>query len=216
MKKSFLLMLLMLAVVLPVAAQSPSRGFEEELHKRHKVENTVKFQADVNVGFITGGKLATKNLGKLKTNLSRPYIETILGARLGEFMFAGVGLGAQYAYGECNLISIATANAPDKWGALMLPLYANVRGYIPTRNIVKPYISASLGGHFVPVSNFCKYGYGRIKGGLLMKFGAGLNISKFNFGLGYSAQNLEWINTTGQTMFKAGNSAFYIETGVTF
>jgi hypothetical protein len=49
-----------------------------------------------------------------------------------------------------------------------------------------------------------------------MKFGAGMNISMFNFGIGLASQNLEWVNTSGETMFKAGNNAFYIEAGVTF
>lgn len=37
----------------------------------HKKASTIKQHVELNVGYITGGKLATKDLGKLNTNLSR-------------------------------------------------------------------------------------------------------------------------------------------------
>lgn len=215
-------MILALAMAIPTMASTPAGGYDEELYGRNKVETDVKPQFEVNVGYITGGKLRTKIEGheKVKTNLSRPYLELLAGVRLGDFLFAGVGTGVQYAYGECNLVKFATeiagTGAPDTWGSVSIPIYANVRGYIPTRSIVEPYISVSIGGHVVATSNFSKEGYGKLRGGLLMKFGAGFNISKFNFGLGMASQNLEWIDAKGVTQFKAGNNAFYIEAGVTF
>ena len=222
--------MLALMMAIPAIASSPAGSYDDELYGRNRVATTVKAQFEVNAGFITGGKLATKNFGKLKTkienhekvktNLSRPYLDVIGGVRLGDFLFAGVGTGVQYAYGECKLVNIATdiahGGSPDTWGSVSIPIYANVRGYIPTRVVVKPYISVSLGGHVVATSNFSKEGYGKLRGGLLMKFGAGMNIANFNIGLGMAAQNLEWINAAGVTMFKAGNNAFYIEVGATF
>ena len=219
MKRVFIL-ILALVLAIPAIASTPAGSYDDELYGRNRKASTVKAQFEVNAGFITGGKLATKNFGKVKTNLSRPYLDVIGGVRLGDFLFAGIGAGVQYAYGECNLVSLATdianAGSPDTWGSVSIPIYANVRGYIPTRVIVKPYISVSIGGHVVATSNFTKEGYGKLNGGLLMKFGAGLNISKFNFGLGMVAQNLEWVNAADVTMFKAGNNAFYVEAGVTF
>lgn len=218
--KRVIILMLALMMAIPAIASSPAGSYDDELYGRNRVATTVKAQFEVNAGFITGGKLATKNFGKLKTNLSRPYLDVIGGVRLGDFLFAGVGTGVQYAYGECNLVNIATdiahAGSPDTWGSVSIPIYANVRGYIPTRVVVKPYISVSLGGHVVATSNFSKEGYGKLRGGLLMKFGAGMNIANFNFGLGMAAQNLEWINAADVTMFKAGNNAFYVEVGATF
>ena len=220
MKKIVSMIALALMVALPTFAASPASDYDEELYGRNRAASTVRPQFEVNAGFITGGKLATKNFGKLQTNLSRPYIDVIGGVRLGSFLFAGVGVGVQYAYGECSMVSKATdiggGGAPETWGSVSIPIYANVKGYIPNRSIVKPYISMSLGGHVVATSNFSKEGYGKLNGGLLMKFGAGMNISMFNFGIGLASQNLEWVNTSGKTMFKAGNNAFYIEAGVTF
>lgn len=219
MKRVFIL-ILTFAMAIPAMASTPAGSYDEELYARDKVATTVKPQFEANLGFITGGKLNTRNFGKVKTNLSRPYLELLGGVRLGDFLFAGVGTGVQYAYGECNLVSLATdlsgVGSPDTWGSVSIPIYANVRGYIPTRVIVKPYISVSIGGHVVATSNFSKEGYGKLRGGLLMKFGAGLNVANFNFGLGLASQNLEWLDAKGVTMFKAGNNAFYIELGATF
>ena len=211
---------LALIMTLPSFAASPASDYDEELHGRNKAASTVQAQFEVNAGFITGGKLDTKNFGKLQTNLSRPYIDIIGGVRLGTYLFAGIGVGVQYVYGECSMVSKATeiggGGSPETWGSVSIPIYANVKGYIPNRSIVVPYISVSLGGHVVATSNFSKEGYGKLNGGLLMKFGAGMNISKFNFGIGLASQNLEWVNADGITQFKAGNNAFYIEAGVTF
>lgn len=220
MKRSFILILIAMFVALPAMASLPSSSYDEELYGRAKSHSTVKLHIEVNAGFIAGGKLATRNYGKLQTNLSRPYVDVIAGMRLGEFLFAGVGVGAQYAYAECKLIELAheitDVPTPQTWGMVSIPIYANVKGYIPTRVIVKPYISVSLGGHVVATSNFSKEGCGKIKGGLMMKFGAGLKISKFNFGIGMASQNIEWVNPDGVTLFKAGNNAGYIEVGVAF
>lgn len=217
-----LILLLALVMAIPTFASGPAGGYDEELYGRDRVQTDVKPQFEVNVGFITGGKLKTKiqNHETVKTNLSRPYLELLGGVRLGDFLFAGVGTGVQYAYGECRLVSLATnlshKGAPETWGSVSIPIYGNVRGYIPTRSIVEPYISVSIGGHVVATSNFSEEGYGKLRGGLLMKFGAGLNIANFNLGLGLASQNLEWIDAEGVTMFKAGNNAFYVELGATF
>ena len=205
----------MVVMALPAAAMSPAGSYDEELYGRNKRQITVKPQFEVNAGFITGGKLETKNFGKIKTNLSRPSLEVVGGVRLGKFVFAGVGTGVQYAYGECSLIEFF-ADAPDSWGMVTIPIYANVRGYVPTRMILKPYVSVSIGGQVVATSNFSQEGYCKINGGIMMKFGAGFNISKFNFAMGMAAQNIEWIDDWGDTNFKSGNHAFYIEAGVTF
>jgi hypothetical protein len=220
MKKIVSIIALAMMMVLPAMAASPAGDYDEELMSRNKPASTVKPQIEVNAGYITGGKLDTKNFGKLQTNLSRPYLDVIGGVRLGSFLFAGVGVGVQYAYGECRLVTKATeigkGSAPDTWGSVSIPIYANVRGYFPNKSIVTPYVTVSIGGHVVATSNFSKENYGKLNGGLLMKFGAGMNISKFNFALGLASQNLEWVNAEGTTMFKAGNNAFYIEAGVTF
>lgn len=218
--KRVIVLLVALLVALPTMAMLPSNGYEEELGLRDKSQSQVKPQVELNVGFITGGKLLTRNFGKVNTNLSRPYLEVIGGARIGSYLFVGVGTGVQYLYGECNLVSsiagLGGKGAPDTWGALTVPIYANVKGCFATRTIVTPYISLSIGGQVITTSNFSRQDYGKLRGGLYMKFGAGLTISKFNFGLGLASHSMEWIDDSGNTMFNAGNNAFYIEAGVAF
>ena len=59
-------------------------------------------------------------------------------------------------------------------------------------------------------------GYGGVKGGRMMKFGVGLTVSKFNFGLGLATQSIKWMSEADTTNFKGGNNALYIESGVCF
>ena len=65
-------------------------------------------------------------------------------------------------------------------------------------------------------SNFSDGDYGKIRGGLFCKFGAGLTIGKFNFGLGMTSQNMKWLNEAGETNFKVGVNSCYVEAGVKF
>ena len=216
MKKILLLFVSFLSITVGASASSPAGSYDDELFGRKQGTYTVKPQVEVNVGYVTGGKLKTNNFGKIKTNLSRPYVEAIFGARLNDYLFAGVGVGVQYAYGDCRLIGITTENAPDTWGTVGIPIYLNVKGCYPVSRIFTPYISVSLGGDVIVASNFAREGYGKLNGGLLMKFGAGVTISRFNIGLGMASQSIEWKSPLGVTNFKAGNNAFYIEAGVAF
>lgn len=216
MRKILLLIIGIAAMTVGASAASPAGSYDEELAGRNGSFTAIKPQVEVNVGYVTGGKLNTKSFGRLNTNLSRPYVEAIFGARLNDYLFAGVGVGVQYAYGECKLVGIATPNAPETWGTVGIPIYLNIKGCYPVSRIFTPYISVSLGGDVIVASNFAREGYGKIRGGLLMKFGAGINISRFNLGLGLSSQSLEWKSPAGVTNFKAGTNAFYIEAGVAF
>lgn len=216
MKRIALLIVSIAAIAISASGATPSDGYSTELLNRDGIKSTIKPQVEVNVGYITGGKLKTNNFGKLQTNLSRPYVEAIVGARLNDYLFAGVGVGLQYAYGDCKLLGIATENSPETWGAVGIPIYLNIRGCYPVSRIVTPYISVGIGGDVVVASNFAREGYGKLKGGLMMKFGAGITISRFNIGLGLASQSIEWKSPLGVTNFKAGNNAFYVEAGVSF
>lgn len=216
MKKLILSLVAIVALAIPAMASMPSEGFGAELQDRNKVIATIKPQIEVNVGYITGGKLNTKAFGALETNLSRPYVDAIIGARLSEYLSLGVGVGLQYAYGECRLMNLATMNFSETWGALCIPIYGNVKAHYPVTDLIAPYISLSMGGNIVATSNFVRDGYGKVKGGLMMKFGAGVAVSRFHIGLGLATQNIEWVSPLNVTNFKGGNNAFYIEAGVMF
>ena len=50
----------------------------------------------------------------------------------------------------------------------------------------------------------------------MIQFGAGLTLSKFNFGLGLATQSIKWMSEADTTNFKGGNNALYIESGICF
>ena len=214
-RKIFTLCIALIAAVSAFAA-TPAGSYDEELHGASHKSMRLKHQVDITAGFIAGGKLNTKDFGKVDTNLARPFLDVVYGARFNKFLFAGLGVGVQYAYGDCDLVHLFAVPSPDTWGVVALPLYANVKGYYPVSRLVAPYITLGIGHNFVLASNFSAGGYGKIKGGLFCKFGAGLTIGNFNLSLGLASQSLKWINPEGGTNFSAGNNAGYIEVGVTF
>lgn len=216
MKRKILTLCVALFSAASLFASTPAGNYDEELLGSSHQTIRLKHQVEINVGYIAGGKLNTKNFGKIDTNLARPYVDVVYGARFNKFLFAGLGCGVQYAYGECDLVHLSSAPSPDRWGAVAIPLYANVKGYFPVSRLVAPYIGLGIGHNFVATSNFSKEGYGKIKGGLFCKFGAGVTIGNFNLSLGLASQSLKWINPNGDLNFSAGNNAGYIEVGVKF
>lgn len=216
MKKLIIALAATVALAIPAMAAMPSNGYGKELNDRNKETSTIKPQIEINVGYITGGKINTKAGGALETNLSRPYVDAIVSARLNEYLSLGVGVGLQYAYGESRLMNLATMDFSETWGALCIPIYGNVKAHYPVTDLIAPYISLSMGGNVVATSNFSRDGYGKVKGGLMMKFGAGVAVSRFHVGLGLATQNIEWVSPLNVTNFKGGNNAFYIEAGVMF
>ena len=216
MKKVILSLAAIVAFAIPVMASMPSDGYGAELKERNKVASTIKPQYEINVGYITGGKIHRKVFGAIDTNFARPYIDAVVSARLSDYVSLGVGVGLQYAYDECRLSNLSTDAFPKTWGALCVPIYCNVKGYYPVSDLIAPYISLSMGGDVVAASNFVHDGYGKVKGGLMLKFGAGISVSKFHLGLGLSTQNIKWLSPLGATNFKGDSLAFYIETGVMF
>lgn len=216
MKKSIFAAFAALLIGLPAIASTPAGSYDEELRGRSKPTSQIRHQVEVSAGFITGGNLKTKLFGNVATNLSRPTLDIVYGARFNPYLFAGIGTGLQYAYGECNLIHHFDVGSPDKWGALGIPLYVNVKGYYPVSRLVAPYITLSIGHAFIATSNFSQEGYGKLNGGLYCKFGAGVTISNFTLSLGLASQSVEWVDASDKTMFRAGNNAFFIEAGVRF
>ncbi len=217
MKKLILLLVAIVGLTIPAMAAMPTDGYGAELNDRNKTASTIKPQFEVNVGYITGGKIHRKVFGAIDTNFSRPYIDAIASARISNYLSLGVGLGLQYAYDECKLTNLSTNDAfPETWGALCIPIYANIKAHYPVSDLFAPYISLSLGGNIVATSNYAQEGYGKIKGGLMMKFGAGISVSKFHLGLGLAGQNIKWVSPLGATNFKGDSLAFYVETGVMF
>lgn len=231
MKKLFLLTLLICGVTATSFAQN---------------DWSIRYQGELNVGFATGGKLKNDLGEKVKTNFSRPTLETVHGVRVGDYLFGGLGVGLQYAYGDFITGSDAQGFGPGmpQWNTLLMPIFLNLKGYYPVMDDLAPYISLSLGGSAVLASDFnvnyserhtspLQGGYDytesvdvKHKGGFYCDFGVGLNYKRLNFGLGMMHQAMKIEGATGSVGrggprsetydLKVKNTSFYVKVGLNF
>ena len=163
----------------------------EKMTKEGAIKNhnwKVKYRGEVNFGYATGGKLKDV-VGVLDSDVSRPYIETIHGVSIADYIFVGGGFGVQYYYGK------QYEDGSDKWNNLTLPIFGNIKGMYPVTDHFKPYISVSLGGTVVATSDLNEKSYGystKLKGGFYYDLGIGFQYKKLNFGVGMQHQDLKF------------------------
>ncbi len=123
----------------------------------------VKYQGEVDFGYSIG-------VGTFSTG--RVNVHTIQGARIGEYFSAGLGLGLDY-YHEFY-----------EQGELAIPIYLNLKGYLPVSEKVSPYFSFDIG-----------VGIGATEGvsglsGLYCTPSIGVKAGKFKAQLGYNIQRI--------------------------
>ena len=85
-------------------------------------QTPIKYQGEVDLGYSIGtGTFAA----------DRVNLHTIHGAKFGNHFSAGLGLGLDYYHeGE---------------GEIIVPIYLNVKGYLPVSKKVSPYLSFDIG-----------------------------------------------------------------------
>jgi hypothetical protein len=66
-------------------------------------------------------------------------VQTIQGAKFGEYFSAGIGTGIDLLYGATDDFSLVAA---------LIPVYADLKFWIPTNGKVTPYLMAEAGGSF--------------------------------------------------------------------
>lgn len=122
---------------------------------------SVKYQGEVDLGYSIGvGELAT----------GRVNLHTIQGVKIGDYFSTGVGLGVDcYHEGEAEL---------------MIPVYLNLKGYLPVSEKVSPYLSFDIGA-----------GIGATEGvsglsGMMVTPAIGIKAGKFKAQIGYNVQQL--------------------------
>ena len=145
----------------------------------------IRYSGEVNVGFASGDKLMYDDDLAIASSLDRPFLETIHGVAIGNYLFAGAGIGIQGYVGAWD-----SSNPDKKWNTITLPMFVNVKGMLPMRS-VSPYITASFGGSVVPCSgsniatSIKEYSLKtKLKGGFYCDVGLGINI-------------LKWLNVSG-------------------
>ena len=161
-------------------------------------QSTPKYQGEANLGYSIG----VGALGFNKVNL-----HTVQGIKVGEYVSAGVGLGLDWWRGIYK----------DYWeekgqfdsGELTLPIYLNVKGYLPMSKNTAPYISCDLG-----------YATGITKGvknlaGLYFSPAVGFKFNSFKAELGFTLQKVadEYVEylygTNAATAFKISIGYFF-------
>ena len=193
------------------------------------VDWNIGYRGEVNVGFATGGRFSFMDVD-FKSDISRPFIETVHGVTVTKYAFVGVGAGLQYYYGRA-----LKQMSDEKWNTLSIPIFVNMKGWYPVNDNVRPYISLSLGGSAIATSglNENELDYDddmttasaiKLNGGFYCDFGVGVQLKKFNIGIGLQHQGLALKNTmkivdygisSSETIHGKHNS-FYVKIGVCF
>ncbi len=183
--------------------------------KNPTIKTGVRYQGELNFGYATGGKLNYEEGDSEKTNFSRPFIETIHGVRmLNDYLFVGVGVGVQYAYGDLN----DDPEYSQSWDTMAIPIFVNVKGYYPLGGNFAPYLSLSMGSSIFAMSSLTDAYYEeKLKGGFYTAFGAGFTFRKLNVGFGLMHQGMKLVDTSDdEEYFKGSVNSFYVQLGFKF
>lgn len=122
---------------------------------------SVKYHGEADLGYSIGvGTWAT----------GRVNLHTVQGVQITKYFSTGVGLGLDY-YHE-----------PEEGGELVIPIYLNLKGYLPVGAKVSPYFSLDIGA-----------GVGATEGlsglsGLYCTPAVGIRAGRFKAQLGYNVQ----------------------------
>ena len=124
-------------------------------------EVSVKYQGEVDLGYSVG--VGTFAMGRVN-------LHTIQGAKISDYFSAGLGLGLDYYHAD--------------GGDLFIPIFLNMKGYIPVTSKLSPFASLDLG-----------YGIGatdevRGYGGFLWGPSVGIRYNHFKFQVGYTSQRI--------------------------
>lgn len=143
--------------------------------------NPIKYQGEVDLGYSVGvGTLAT----------GRVNIHTIQGVKIANIFSAGVGVG----------VDVYHEDGTD----ILIPIYLNLKGYLPTQSKVSPYLSFDIGAG-IGVSEY-------VSGlsGLMITPALGVKIGMFKAQIGYNAQKIS------ESGFSLNFNAIQFKVGVVF
>ena len=148
------------------------------------------FRGEINVGMAFGNTKYDDH--KLDGTMVAPVFTGTYGVKLNDYLFIGAGIGIKYmtqnwkeSYGDYDYAEEYKYTI----SSLMLPLYAELKVFLPVNETVSPFLMADFGysvrlaGEFKSDYRYDDYYYGYIytdthksdtKGGLCYKFGAGV------------------------------------------
>src|SRR5574344_487298 len=164
MKKVFIFFVLCI-ICLTASAQFSNLG--HEVHSTSTTSNG--FQSFLETGYTFGDKnYYLVNKSGAEKDGGRLELLTSFGSRVNDIFYVGAGVGVNY-YTDADIFTI--------------PLYADLKAYIPVNSLISPYIDLKSG---------YAIGTGDYKGGLYIDFTAGIEISGFIIGIGYVTQSLKY------------------------
>lgn len=134
---------------------------------------SVKYHGELNAGYSVGvGTYAA----------DRVNLNTIQGIQIGDYFSVGLGLGLDWYRGLYADYWKEKGKA-DR-GELAMPIYLNVKGYLPVNETVVPYLTFDIG-----------YGIGITEGldgfgGLYLTPGVGIRFGRFKVEAGFNVQQI--------------------------
>ena len=133
--------------------------------------------------YVYGGAIFMSHAGG-------PAVDLSLGVRLWDYAYIGVETGFHSLFSSAEMVYYSEqyygGTYYDGWDTdevtakeAYIPLGVNLKGYIPTGKKIYPYVNCSLGGFFglMDLGGF---------NGFYCQVGAGIDVKRFSFGIGYS------------------------------
>lgn len=136
-------------------------------------QTSVKYHGEGNAGYSVGvGSYA----------VDRVNLNTIQGVQVGKNFSIGLGIGLDWYRGL--YADYWEEQGKTDMGELALPIYLNMKGYLPVNETVAPYLSFDIG-----------YGVGLTEGldgfgGLYLTPGVGIKVGKFKAEVGFNVQRI--------------------------
>ena len=146
-------------------------------------QGLVKYHGEVDLGYSIG--VGTFGTGRVN-------LHTIQGVQISKYFSTGLGLGLDYYHEFYDS------------GELVIPIYLNLKGYLPVSKRVSPYFSLDIGagvGATAGVSGLS---------GLYCTPAVGVKAGKFKAQIGYNVQRMS------ESGFGINMNAIQIKVGVMF
>lgn len=223
MKKLLLTVTAILFAVISVNAQFSNSGNTSK-SKTQSQTGEIVGRGEINAG-VAIGKIS-QNGDKSEKSLYAPIVSLNYGAKFNDYFYLGAGAGFKYLTGKLTDNEYATLSL----SASMIPVFAALRAFYPVSDDVAPFVMLDLGYSFC-LSSKAKLTYNgydpdpyysrgssqslnaKLKGGLLLKVGAGIAFNKFTIGLGYEMQK---IGSEYDELKDMSHNGFFINLGFVF
>lgn len=216
MRKHLILTVALLSLAALSSYAQKTTTMEYNRERVYTVETktkTVWYQGELTFGAAYSPSLTAKvddNSWKGKISNIQPNITTIHGIRITKWAFVGIGVSfipefpltkddvysedkRFYYEAKYNRLMYNSECAYDDDSTMLLPVFANVKGYYPVTDRFSVYATLSFGKSILIGSEYEGYNDHtmEMKAGYYGEYGLGLNYRKFNFCLGLEQQQMK-------------------------